>query len=310
MEEKCNSCNQSDMFVLDHITSDRICTNCGTCVPFLCDTNNEIQIYSNDTHKLSRVDYIQEQQLNPFTNEIWTSVSCIPHYLKSCRSRMSYTYQERSYINFCTMLSCFEVSLCLTKEIIDTCKHIFSEFMKTKEILRGHVRLGFVTSCIFLSCKHHRTIRTYQMLCRSFNIDYMYFHKGYKRLHELVRTNDSLRIYLISFQDNNDEQTDSYSIEFVCSLLQVPYTIRRQCYDLTSKYHKSHFSSILNKTWYATVITYALCEYDQKEKKLCCSVQYDKQIAIKVQKAMKNVCVSIIKKTFDMLKEQISSLNK
>lgn len=132
-------------------------------------------------------------------------------------------------ISYNTIKNVFDNMSNYTIGVINMCKNMWVEIIKSEKIFRGGVRKGLIGNCVYYSCLINNVPRTSNEICTDLNIETKDFNKGNKIFMEIFENNNNYNIFL-----KNNEIND-YFLR-LCSILSQtnvtklnPYVIQKEC---------------------------------------------------------------------------------
>jgi transcription initiation factor TFIIIB Brf1 subunit/transcription initiation factor TFIIB len=275
--EKCEYCNSSD-FITDNASGDIICENCGIIFTTIINQDDESMHYANtdgdpSSVVLSRCGNIIDS-VNPFDNgqnnmipkgfQVY-SIDAHGHEIKRSLYRfntsLTYSAKHQAFYKMSLIMNSMETTLSIYSTVIDTAKSIFGEFMKTDKIIRDHVRLGFMASCVYVACKFHNTERTVHEIALSFSITTADFYRGYNIMYEFLIETPVLEPLLNCLVDVNSSTTAFMKLSNFCQLLNLSFSLEKECLELDEQYRRQYFANVMMKTIHAAIIHYVITSH-------------------------------------------------
>lgn len=256
-----------------------VCTSCGLVSTM--DISNEAEWNNYDGVDNSRCGGIIENE--PFMESLTTFIpkgsrSFVVKNGKMVSSDISNFHFQQSInskqISYNNMKNTFDNMSNYTLGVINVCKNMWIEIIKSGRIYRGGVRKGLVGNCVYYSCLINNVPRTSNEICNDLNIETKDFNKGYKIFMEIFENNEEYNIFL----KNND--INNYFLR-LCSILSQsnitktnPYFIQKECLKNYEKYY-DRINSLSVNTIVNGVLYFTCCEMGIMMKKTEFSKKFD-----------------------------------
>lgn len=201
-----------------------ICSNCGVVLSSdNISDEPEWNNYSDDTGTRSNTQERCGLPINPLypngslSTKIGNGNNVLFSKIVKLHNRFSWTSEERRLYDIQLDINDIVVINQFPKRLINQTMLVYNDFIKTRKIYRGAVKIGIVCACFYQACKYNNICITATKVSEMFGITNEVFGKCYQILQDITDVSDE---YLLTSLDLLDR--------YLCEL-NISYKIQKLC---------------------------------------------------------------------------------